>query len=66
MPEKKGIDPIKRHLSDKNDKISEDDIRNVNTNPPAEEGADDKEKNEEKDHPKKELPSAWDIMDEDS
>ena len=52
---------IDKHLSDKDDTISEQDIKNMNTDPKTL-GKRSKETKEEE--PKKEMPSTWDIVDE--
>lgn len=64
---------IDKHLSDINDTISEEDIKNINTstgreNTPAvshkdadEENEIDDEPNDDDDELKKEMPTAWDI-----
>ncbi len=64
---------IDKHLSDINDTISEEDIKNINTStgseniPPVshkdadEENEIDEEPNDDDDEPKEEMPTAWDI-----
>jgi hypothetical protein len=53
---------INKHLSDKDDTISEQDMKNINTDQlPPERNKKAGNNNEE---PKKEMPSTWDIVDE--
>ncbi len=64
---------IDKHLSDKDDTISEEDMKNINTSTgvenapivshtdPDEENLIDKKDDEEED-PKKEMPTSWDIL----
>ena len=67
---------IDKHLSDINDTISEQDIKNINTSTGTETTADHRhdideadeiinEKTGEDDEPEKEAPSAWEILDND-
>ena len=59
---------IDKHLSDIGDTISEEDMQNINTN--TSEATRDAKKNpgeggaKKEDEPKKEMPSTWDIIDE--
>ena len=61
---------IDKHLRDEKDTISEEDIKNINTDITPEEPTTsipaDKNKtdDDDDDEPKKEMPSAWDIVDE--
>lgn len=58
-------DKIDKHLRDIDDKISEDDIKNIKTNitaPP--DLANDAGGTNEDDEPNKEVPSSWEILDE--
>ena len=66
-------DKINKHLSDINDTISEQDIKNINTTIPqkdseAKEKLDERLDNEDLDNrddkPKKEMPNVWDMVDE--
>ncbi len=64
---------IDKHLSDINDTISEEDIKNINTSTgrenippvshksPDEENEIDDEPNDDDEEPKEEMPTAWDI-----
>ena len=65
---------IDKHLSDIDDKISEEDIRNINTSTGAEnepiphrnvdEEIKELTKDDDEDEPKKEAPSPWEILGE--
>jgi hypothetical protein len=63
--DEKTRDRIRKHLSDPNDKITEEDIANVNTDmyqrPETEEEKKEIEKRVDEDTPKK-APNAWDIQ----
>ena len=56
---------IEKHLSDENDTISEEDIKNINTDIPGSPKDTDTNK-DERDivKPKKEMPNTWDMIDE--
>ncbi len=67
-------DKIDRHLKEKADTISEEDINKVNTdiksadipdNDKAESDLieDSKEEDKNNEHPKKEMPTSWDVID---
>jgi hypothetical protein len=55
-------DKIDKHLSDRDDTISEQDMKNINTDQRQPDRNKKAENNNEE--PKKEMPSAWDIVDE--
>jgi hypothetical protein len=65
---------VDKHLRDEKDTISEEDLKNINTDitpgtPDTKEPATppptaDKNKTDDDDKPKKEMPSTWDIIDE--
>ena len=64
---------IDKHLSDINDTISEQDIKNIKTNIPAApkghvkdstDSLDDNKDESDFEKPKKEMPNTWDMIDE--
>lgn len=64
---------IDKHIRDEKDTISEEDIKNINTDITPEEPAtkesstshpaDEDKTDDDDDEPKKEMPSSWDIID---